>query len=133
MKMFERAVRRKLVANLDVCNPLLEGQHGFGTRRSCLTDHLSYYDNILDQLEEGKGVDVVYTDFAKAFDKCQTGVLCKMGCWLAAFLNPLVRKQTVGVEGRLSDLMPVLPGVPQGIVLAPAFSLFTCWAYQPTQ
>ena len=109
MKMFERVVRRKLVANLDDCNPLPEGQHGFRARRSCLTQLLSYWDNILAQLEEGKGVDVVYTDFAKAFDKCETGVLLqrlqecgirgKMGCWLAAFLDSLVRKQAVGVEG----------------------------------
>ena len=59
---------------------------------------LAYWDNILDQLVEGKGVDVVYTDFAKAFDKCETGVLLhklkesgvrsKMVSWLASFLDP---------------------------------------------
>jgi hypothetical protein len=69
-------------------------------------------------------VDVVYTDFAKAFDKCETGVLLnklkecgirgKVGCWLAAFLDPAVRKQAVGVEGRLSSLVTVVSGVPQG-------------------
>ena len=26
-------------------------------------------------MEGGKGVDKIYTDFAKAFDKCETGVL----------------------------------------------------------
>ena len=46
----------------------------------------------MDNMEEGKGVDAVYTDFAKAFDKCETGVLLKrlnecgvrgkMGHWL---------------------------------------------------
>ena len=109
-KMFERVVRRWLVAHLEDNNLLPDGQHGFRAKRSCLTQLLAYWDNILDQLEEGKGVDVVYTDFAKAFDKCETGVLLhklkecgvrgKLGCWIAAFLDPSVRKQAVGVDER---------------------------------
>ena len=74
-------------------------------------------------------MDSVYTDFAKTFDKCETGVMLhrlkecgvrgKMGQWLAAFLDPSVRKQAVGVEGRLSPLVPVVSNVPQGTVLGP--------------
>ena len=108
IKMFERVVRRWLVAHLEENDLLPDGQHGFRAKRSCLTQLLSYWDNILDQMEEGKGVDAVYTDFAKAFDKCETGVLlhrlrdCGIrgsGQWLAAFLDP-------AVEGRLSSLLP---------------------------
>ena len=46
-----------------------------------------------------------------------------MGKWLAAFLDPAVRKQAVGVEGRLSDLASVISGVPQGTLLGPCLFL----------
>ena len=112
---------------------LHEEQHGFREHRSTLTQLLSHWDQVLDLLEQGKTVDVIYTDFSKAFDKCETNVLLhtlrdcgvkgKVGRWLAAFLDPSVRKQTVGVDGSISDLKEVISGVPQGTVLGPALFL----------
>ena len=77
--------------------------------RSTLTQLLSHWDSILDGLEKGEGVDAVYLDFSKAFDKVETGVLLhklrdskvfgKVGCWLWAFLNSAHRQQAVVVDG----------------------------------
>ena len=44
-------------------------QHGFHVGRSCLSQLIAHYDCIQESLENGNNVDVVYIDFAKAFDK----------------------------------------------------------------
>ena len=44
-------------------------QHGFHFGRSCLSHLIAHYDCILESLENSSNVDIVYIDFAKAFDK----------------------------------------------------------------
>ena len=94
---------------------------------------MAHWDQIIDLLEQGFTVDVIYTDFAKAFDKCETNVLLhtlkkcgikgKFGEWIAAFLDSNSRIQYVGVDGSLSTPQKVISGVPQGTVLGPALFL----------
>ena len=121
VKVFERVVRLALVRHLEENGLLPDGQHGFRALRSTLTQLLSYWDTILSEMEEGHGVDVIYTDFSKAFDKVETGVFlhklksCGItGSWLAAFLDSSSRQQAVVVDGRVSSLTSVISGVPQG-------------------
>jgi len=43
-------------------------QHGCIKGRSCLTNLISFYDQVTCLVDEGKAVDIFYMDFSKAFD-----------------------------------------------------------------
>jgi hypothetical protein len=85
-------------------------------------------DAVLKSLENMKNVDVVYLDFAKAFDKVdhnilmkQFGIKGKLHSWIESFISN--RYQQVLVDGKLSRKEKVISGVPQGTVLGPLLFL----------
>ena len=120
-------MRKALVKYLEDNHLLSKHQHGFRKSKSCVTQLLAHIDTILEMLSEGANADVIYLDFAKAFDKVSHKILLrkienlgingKVLTWLKSFLSN--RYQSVTVEGELSFLHLVLSGVPQGTVLGP--------------
>ena len=62
-------MRDTIVKHLESNALINETQHGFRGRRSCLTNLLVFLDKLTRAIDEGYDLDVVYLDFAKAFDK----------------------------------------------------------------
>ena len=127
IKIFERIIRKHLVAHLEKNKLICSNQHGFRKHRSCLTQLLVHIDTILQNLQNGVDTDVIYLDYAKAFDKVDHelllkklygyGVRGKLLMWLNSYLSN--RQQTVVVNGEHSIPAKVVSGVPQGTVLGP--------------
>ena len=126
MKIFERVIKKEIMKHLKENEMFNKSQHGFVPGRSTQTQLLSHFNDIFDTLAEGKRLDTVYLDFAKAFDKVDHEILLekvkkhkisgKIGKWIREFLTN--RKFKVVVNGCMSDEGEVLSGVPQGTVLA---------------
>src|ERR1043165_5737992 len=65
----ERIVKDNIGEHLNEHNIIKGSQHGFTRGRSCLTNLLEFFEEVYERIDEGKPVDVIYLDFAKAFDK----------------------------------------------------------------
>lgn len=117
-KMFESLVANKILFELN--NIIVDNQHGFRRNKSTITNLLQFQTFLSDALSNGSNVDVIYTNFTKAFDKInhhilfaklkQIGVCDPFLSWLRSFVENSY--QIVAYKEYWSTPLHVSSGVP---------------------
>ena len=130
-KIFEKAMKIKLVSFIDSNKILCSSQFGFQKKVSTEDALRLFSKNIYKQLDKSNSVLSIFIDFTKAFDTVPHRILLNklehygirgpVKEWFEDYLSK--RFQTTIFEGHESSSLNSTCGVPQGSVLGPILFL----------
>jgi hypothetical protein len=130
-RTLERIVKKFLIEYIEKNQLIGSSQHGFLSKRSCMTCHVDFLNKVTSATDSGDAIIIILLDMQKAFDRVphshmlaklqSIGICNPLLSWFSSFLKD--RKQTVCIEDSYSTPRVITSGVVQGSVLGPLLFL----------
>lgn len=131
LNIFSKVLEKLVYNNIYqlIVRGIPSAQHGFVKGRSTTTNLTEFVSFVTSSMDKGSQVDVIYTDFEKAFDRVDhTILLHKLHClgirgnlyrWVCSYLSN--RSQIVCLGSYRSNSVTIPSVIPQGSHLGPLF------------
>ncbi len=114
-KLLESILTKHIANHLETNKLIIDSQYGFRSRRSCLSNLLEFFHEMLLYHDNCRAVDIIYLNFQKAFDTVPhkrlmvkvraLDIMENFGGWIENWFKN--RRQRVLINGESSESVDV--------------------------